>query len=210
MIDQNKINFALDALAKNDSDLVSAIKLVGYPEPRIRPKGFATLFSVVVSQQLSTHAARAIMGRANDLFNDNINAKDVLNFKDEQFRQIGLSRQKISYVKGLSEALESKQLNLDALETLDDDAVKKQITQIKGFGPWSAEIYLMFSLQREDIFPSGDLALLLALQRLKKLDHKPTPKEAIQLIKHWSPWRTVGSLFLWHYYKGGSDQVRLF
>jgi len=85
---------------------------------------------------------------------------------------------------------------------MDDEAAIKAIVALKGFGPWSAEIYLMFSLQRSDVFPSGDLALLVALQKLKGLDEKPTPAEAKEIIKHWSPWRSVGSLFLWHYYHG--------
>ncbi len=202
MIDKDKIKQGLDALANIDTELAIAIKEYGYPEPRVRPKGFSALFSIVMSQQLSTHAAKAIMGRALTLFNDDINPHAVLDTSDDKLRAIGLSRQKVNYVKGLSDAVVTKQIDLEGLEQLNDEQVAKEITGLKGFGTWSAEIYLMFSLQREDVFPAGDLALLLALQRLKGLAEKPTPKQATELLQHWSPYRTMGSLFLWHYYKG--------
>jgi len=202
MIDDAKVKQGLDAIAKVDKDVAKVIDEYGYPEPRVRHKGFSALFSIVVSQQLSTHAAKAIMKRANELFDNNINAKAVNDVADDELRAIGLSRQKVNYVKGLGLAIENNQIDLDALEHFDDEQVAKAITDLKGFGPWSAEIYLMFSLQREDIFPAGDLALQLALQRLKGLDEKPTPKEARALLEHWSPYRTIGSLFLWHYYQG--------
>lgn len=202
MIDHKKIKQGLDAIAKVDSDVAKAIELYAYPEPRIRPIGFSTLFSIVVSQQLSVHAAKAIMGRAEALFANDINAQAIGNTSEDALRSIGLSRQKINYVKGLSDAVASKQIDLDALDSLDNEQVAKEITALKGFGPWSAEIYLMFSLQREDVFPAGDLAILLALQRLKGLDEKPKPQEARKIIEHWSPYRTMGSLFLWHYYQG--------
>jgi len=83
----------------------------------------------------------------------------------------------------------------------DTEAINA-ITALRGFGHWSAEIYLMFSLKRQDVFPADDLALQVALGRLKSLSEKPTPKQARDLVAHWTPWRSVGSLFLWHYYQG--------
>ena len=88
------------------------------------------------------------------------------------------------------------------LPVLEDQEAIKTITALRGFGVWSAEIYLMFSLQRRDIFPANDLALQVALQRLKGLDNRPKEKQVRELIRHWSPWRSAGSLFLWHYYRG--------
>lgn len=202
MIDQVKIIDQLKKISKVDPQLAQALETYGYPEPRIREKGFKTLFSIVISQQLSIHAAKAIMKRAMGLFDNDISAYNVNNKSFEELRSIGLSKQKINYVQGLSSAIIEKQFDVDNLNRLNDAQVKSQITQLKGFGPWSAEIYMMFSLHREDIFPEGDLALQLALQRLKSLTERPTPKQAAQLIQHWSPWRTAGSLFLWHYYKG--------
>jgi DNA-3-methyladenine glycosylase II len=195
------IKQALDELASKDNDVATGLKLVGYPPPRIRPIGFETLFSIIVSQQLSTHAAAAIMGRAKELLPE-LKPQAVIDLPEGALRKIGLSHRKVEYATGLSEAILNGSFNPEKLEQLDNEAVKNEIIALKGFGPWSAEIYLMFSLQRQDIFPSGDLALLVALQKLKGLNEKPTPQQAQKLIEHWSPWRTTGSLFLWHYYHG--------
>lgn len=195
------IRQGLIEIASRDKDVKQALKLLGYPQPRIRPAGFETLFSIVVSQQLSTHSAAAIMGRARQLLPE-LNPASINNLSDGELRSIGLSRQKVDYIEGLSEAILSGRFDPKKLEQMDNKSAIEEIISLKGFGPWSAEIYLMFSLQRQDIFPSGDLALLLALQKLKGLAEKPTPRQAQSLLRHWSPWRSVGSLFLWHYYKG--------
>jgi DNA-3-methyladenine glycosylase II len=200
-MNQQIIKQGLDEISVIDKDVSKALKQRGYPSPRIRPRGFETLFNIVVSQQLSTHAAAAIMGRAKNLL-PNFNAESVLKLADGELREVGLSKQKVSYIEGLSEAVINGDLVLESLIDMDNETAIKSIVALKGFGPWSAEIYLMFSLQRTDIFPSGDLALLQSLQRLKNLDEKPTPKQAQKIIAHWSPWRSVGSLFLWHYYHG--------
>jgi len=200
-MNESIIKQALDELASKDDDVATGLELVGYPPPRIRPVGFETLFSIIVSQQLSTHAASAIMGRAKELL-PALTPQTVMNLPDGALRKIGLSHRKVEYATGLSQAIIDGNFKPEELEQLDNEAVKKEIIALKGFGPWSAEIYLMFSLQRQDVFPTGDLALLVALQKLKGLNEKPTPQQAQELIKHWSPWRTVGSLFLWHYYHG--------
>ena len=200
-MNKNTIKNGVDAIALVDKDVAKAVAIFGYPQPRVRAPGIETFFSIVVGQQLSTHAAAAIMNRARVLL-PVFNPESILSKTDEELRSIGLSKQKIVYVKGLAEAILNGEFDLDELQGLDDKTAIQTITALKGFGPWSAEIYCMFSLQRPDIFPSGDLALLIALQKLKGLAEKPSPKEAQQIVQHWSPWRSVGSLFLWHYYHG--------
>ena len=200
-MNESTIKQGLDAIALVDEDVAKALPTFGYPQPRIRPAGIETFFAIVVGQQLSTHAAAAIMNRAKELLTE-FSSENILSKTDEELRSIGLSKQKIGYVKGMAQAILNGSFNPDSLSNMDDATVIKTITELKGFGPWSAEIYAMFSLQRTDIFPSGDLALLIALQKLKGLDDKPTPKAAQKIIEHWSPWRSVGSLFLWHYYHG--------
>ena len=113
-----------------------------------------------------------------------------------------MSRRKIEYASGLALAIADNSFPIDALSAMDDEEAIISITSLRGFGRWSAEIYLMFSLGRRDIFPSDDLALLVALGRLKGIEKRPTPAQARQLIEHWSPWRSAGALFLWHYYRG--------
>ncbi|MGO2146516.1 DNA-3-methyladenine glycosylase family protein [Halomonas sp.] len=195
------IEQALKTLARADTDIARALPLVGAPSPRVRDKGFATFFSTIVSQQLSTEAARAIMSRVNTLLPE-LHAQAVLDTQGQALRDAGLSWRKIEYAKGLAEAELAGTFSADGLEHLSDEEVIATITQLRGFGRWSAEIYLMFSLKRPDIFPADDLALRVALGRLKGLDDKPTPKQARMLTQHWAPWRSVGSLFLWHYYRG--------
>ncbi|MGM0832538.1 DNA-3-methyladenine glycosylase [Halomonas qaidamensis] len=195
------IELAMEALAKADPDIARAYPLVGAPAPRQRDQGFATFFSTIVSQQISTGAARAIMGRVTSLLPE-LHAKAVMDVEDQALRDAGLSWRKVEYAKGLAEAELAGTFSADGLAMLSDDEAIAAITQLRGFGRWSAEIYLMFSLQRTDIFPADDLALRVALGRLKKLEDKPTPKQARQLVEHWAPWRSVGSLFLWHYYRG--------
>jgi len=200
-MDTKIIKHGLDEIALIDNDVADALAIYGYPPPRIRPAGIETFFSIVVGQLLSTHAAAAIMLRARELLPE-ITAEKILETRDEELRGVGLSKQKLIYIKGMAEAILDGSFDPEALNDLDDKTAIKTITALKGFGPWSAEIYCMFSLHRTDIFPSGDLALLVGLQKLKGLEEKPTPKEAQLIIEHWSPWRSVGSLFLWHYYHG--------
>ncbi|MGY0551680.1 DNA-3-methyladenine glycosylase family protein [Vreelandella sp. 2A-K22] len=197
----NTIEHAMAELAKADPDIARALPLVGAPSPRERDKGFATFFSTIVSQQLSTEAARAIMGRVNTLLPE-LHAKAVMEVEGQALRDAGLSWRKIEYAKGLAEAELAGTFSAEGLEQLSDDEAIAAITELRGFGRWSAEIYLMFSLQRPDIFPADDLALRVALGRLKGMDDNPTPKQARQLVEHWAPWRSMGSLFLWHYYRG--------
>ena len=200
-MDETTIQIGIAALCECDSDLARAVAQLGLPAPRIRPAGFETLLNTIVSQQISTEAARTIMGRVVATMGST--TPDALLALDVQvLRDAGLSFRKIDYARGLASAIYSGTLDIDALVTLDDQAAIAAITQLHGFGRWSAEIYLMFSLGRTDIFPADDLALQVALGRLKGLEKKPTPKQSRELIQHWAPWRSVGALFLWHFYRG--------
>ncbi|MCU7813104.1 MAG: DNA-3-methyladenine glycosylase 2 family protein [Candidatus Thiodiazotropha sp. (ex Notomyrtea botanica)] len=200
-MDTQHITIGMKALAKIDRDLKQAFEELGPPPPRIRPKGFETFLSTIVSQQISTEVARVIMGRVVDLLPE-ISANALLTVDDQALRKAGLSFRKIEYAKGMAEAVVSGSLDINGLDTMSDVEAIAAIMSLRGFGRWSAEIYLMFSLQREDIFPADDLALQVSLGRLKNLPNKPTKKQARELVAHWSPWRSVGSLFLWHYYRG--------
>ena len=203
-MNEQRIRQGLDALASIDDDVAQALALVGTPPPRIRPAGFETLLHTIVSQQISVEAARAIMGRVGEAMGE-LTPAALLALNSEQLRAAGLSARKVEYAQGLAEAIHSGSLEIGSLETMDDNAAIDAITQLRGFGRWSAEIYLMFSLGRSDIFPADDLALQVALGKLKGLDRKPTPKQCRELVAHWSPWRSVGSLLLWHYYRGAPN-----
>ncbi len=191
----------IDAIAASDKDVARAVADVGYPEPRLRDTGFQTFLSIIVSQQVSTEAAASIWQRVQTAVPD-MTPKKVARCKPDVLRSAGLSGRKVEYAQGLAAAILDGQFNPDELAEMSDDEVVKQIVSLRGFGPWSAEIYLMFSLQRPDVFAADDLALQIALQQLKGLSEKPSGKQARELVEHWSPRRTAGSVFLWHYYRG--------
>ena len=200
-MNQQKIKRHLNKLAMLDADLERGLELVRYPKPRIREQGFATLLSTVVGQQISTHAAAAVMHRVRALL-PKMEATEVLRLPPGALREAGLSLRKVEYVEGLAKAISEGRFDPSQLAAMDDSTAIKAITALRGFGPWSAEIYLMFSLQRSDIFPAGDLALRIALQKLKGIDTALDEKQARELVAAWSPYRSAGSLFLWHYYRG--------
>ena len=104
--------------------------------------------------------------------------------------------------EALAQAIDENRFEISRLAEMEDQAVIEAITALRGFGVWSAEIYLMFSLQRSDIFPAGDLAIRVALQKLKQIDSKLSEKQAREIVISWAPYRSAGSLFLWHYYRG--------
>ncbi len=203
-MNQAKIKRHLDKLAQIDPDLRRGLELVRYPKPRIREQGFDTFLSTIVSQQISTEAAASIMRRVRALLPD-MNAAAVLCLPAGALRDAGLSLRKVEYVEGLAQAMVEERFDPSELESMDDQRAIKAITSLRGFGPWSAEIYLMFSLQRSDIFPAGDLALRIALQKLKGIDTLLDEKQSRELVARWSPYRSAGSLFLWHYYRGAPN-----
>jgi DNA-3-methyladenine glycosylase II len=200
-LDQKQVINNIDNIACIDADVASAVDSIGYPQPRIRPQGFETFFSTIVGQQISTESAAAIMQRVRDLL-PRLDASSLLNLPEGALREAGLSTRKVEYAQGLANAILDGDFVPEDLQEMENKEAIRAITALRGLGVWSAEIYLMFSLQRDDIFPADDLALQVALQRLKGLAQRPTPKQAHALIEHWSPWRSAGSLFLWHYYRG--------
>jgi len=195
------IRNALDTLAARDGDLAEAIALVGYPEPRNREPGFAALLNIIVGQQVSALAAAAIRARLAEAV-DPLTPEKFLAAGDEILRAVGLSRRKVEYGCGLAEAMLSGTLDTDRFAEMPDDDVVQSLTDIRGLGRWSAEIYMLFALRRTDIWPAEDLAIQEALRRLKNLDERPARKISEEIVEPWRPFRGVAALFLWHYYKG--------
>ena len=181
-----------------------ALALTGPLPLRRRADGFETLFSAIVSQQVSTAAATAIWNRLAA-----IGATDpagVLAASDEALRAAGLSRQKIAYGR----AIAASGLDFAALRALPDADIVAELTRIKGIGVWTAEIYAMFSLGRADVFAPGDLALRDAAHRLFELEARPSEKALREMSLAWSPWRSVAARLLWAYYRSvrGREGVR--
>lgn len=196
-----RLKKALDEIAAGDKDVARALRRLGYPQPRRRPAGFATFLETIVSQQLSAKVAATITGRVKALLPE-MTPEALLALPEGALREAGLSGRKVEYAEGLARAIVAGKFAPEAFGALEDEAVIESIVALRGFGRWSAEIYLMFSLGRPDVFPADDLALQVALQRLKKLRTRPTAAVARTLVAHWAPWRSAGSLFLWHYHHG--------
>ena len=170
-------------------------KNFGFPSFDPREKGYLALKKTIIGQQLSIASAAAIWRRFIDA---DIRDEKILNGQaDTQLRNLGLSRQKISYLKSLAET----RLDFDQMEVMENEEVIDVLTAIKGIGLWTAEIYCIFSLRRLDIFPAGDLALQEATKYLLDLKSRPLEKEMRKLAKSWMPYRSVCAIILWHFYR---------
>ncbi len=198
-LDAARLHAGLHELAARDVDVARELARIGLPEPRVRPPGFATLLNVVTAQQVSTHAAKAIFGRLQALLGE-VTAPALLAHGDEALRGCGLSARKVAYARGLAEAVASGALDLDSLHDASDEEVVAAITALKGFGRWSADIYLLFALGRADAWPMGDLAVRLGLMRLKGWAERPDDAAMARQGEAWRPYRGCGAIFLWHYY----------
>ncbi len=200
-MDQETIIRGLDVLASFDSDVAAGLALVGYPKPRVRAEGFPGLLEIIAAQQISASAAASIRARLAALA-DPMPPGLFLELNDDTLRATGLSRPKIAYARGIAHAALDGRLDPDHIAELEDDAVVTALVDLKGIGRWTAEVYLLFSLGRRDVFPADDLALQEGLRRLKRLADRPAGKATREMVARWAPWRGVGALFLWHYYKG--------
>jgi DNA-3-methyladenine glycosylase II len=184
-----------DWLAQAEPRFAHALTLTGVPPLRRRPDGFAHLLSAIVSQQVSTHAARAIWGRMEAAGLTTPAA--VLAADDDTLRAPGLSQQKMRYAR----ALASVGIDFDALRRMPDEDVVSELVAVPGIGRWTAEIYAMFSLGRADVFAPADLALQESARRLFDLPDRPREAALRRMASDWTPWRSVAAGLLWAYYR---------
>lgn len=191
---------AMEALAGRDADFARAYAACGLPPVRRNPRGFRGLAGIIVSQQVSTASARAILGRLSERM-PTWSPGAFLALTEADHRAIGLSRPKSRYAIALAEDLVSRRLSLARLLQMEDEEAIAHLTQLKGFGRWSAEIYLLFSLGRPDVMPAADLALQVAAQRLKGLAERPTAQALYAMSEAWRPHRSAAARFLWHFYR---------
>jgi DNA-3-methyladenine glycosylase II len=186
---------------RRDPVLGAAIKRIGPcgMADRQRKDHLTALIGAIVSQQLSTKAAATIFGRFAALFPDNhiSSAPAIAAFDDATLRGVGLSGQKIGYLRDLCARIADGRLDLETLEALPDDHVIERLTSVKGFGRWTAEMFLMFRLHRPDVLPAGDLGIVNAIQRLYRLRKRPNAKRILKIGEAWRPYRSVASWYLW-------------
>lgn len=192
-------NLALEELKDWDKDLRAVLSMFGPPPMWKRKPGFPTLVLIILEQQVSLASARAAFNRLEHAL-PILTPQEFLKLDDKTLKKIGFSRQKARYVRLLAEALIDGSLDLDGLKKLDDDQVRKELIKLTGIGPWTADIYLVMALRRPDIFPSGDLALVTAVQEVKRLKSRPSQQKLESLSQKWKPWRAVAARICWHYY----------
>ena len=200
-LDEVQIRLGMDALAARDTDVAALREQIGDPPPRMRPPGFATLLQIMTAQQISTKAAAAIWKRLEDAAGQTPDHHWLDTQTVEDLRACGVGFRKIEHARGLAAAVHAKTLDLDNHAQASDEEIIRQIEALPGFGRWSAEIYLLFALERADVFPAGDLAMQIAFQRMRGLDRRPTALALRAMVADWAPWRGVGAMFLWHYYQ---------
>lgn len=166
---------------------------------RGRPKdAYGSLVRAVVGQQISAKAARTVYRRLMDLFGGNVpGASEVLTAREEDLRDAGLSARKVEYLRNLALRVQSGELNLDGLHHLPDEAVVEQLSEVRGIGRWSAEMFLIFYLNRPDVLPVGDLGIRRAAEQAYGLTIPPGPGELRKLAEPWRPHRTLACLYLW-------------
>ena len=190
----------LDALSIIEPRFGTALAQVGYPEPRIRPRGYETLLRTIVGQQVSFKAADAVWAKLAATLGD-VTAPDILLVASEDMlRGCGLSRQKQGYARSLAGLIMTGELDLHHLPTDDEEAIAL-LTQVKGIGRWSAEIYLLFAEGRPDIWPAGDLAVQIDVGAIMQLPERPSEKAVRDIGEAWRPHRGAAAIFAWHHYK---------
>ncbi len=194
------LNAALDALAAIEPAFAVALTRAGYPEPRVRDRGYATLLRTIVGQQVSVAAAQSIWNKLEVQIGDLTDPATIADTSDEQLRAAGLSRQKASYARSLADEVMSGRLDLGRLPEDDEEAIK-QLVKIKGIGRWSAEIYLLFAEGRPDVWPAGDLAVQIEIGRILGHDERPAEKLMRDLAEGWRPHRGAAAILAWHHYK---------
>lgn len=196
--DHAQLTLAVKALAKQCEIIRAAHKVVGVPEWRVRPAGYAGLARAIAFQQLSTKAAGTIWGRVEVLVGK-VTPRSILETDIDALRACGLSRPKISHLRSIATAIEDGSLSFRRLAKASDDDARAELVAVKGIGPWTADVYLMFALGRWDVFPHADIGLSEAYRMLTGERKRHPPKRFLRTGERWRPYRGVAAHMLWSY-----------
>jgi DNA-3-methyladenine glycosylase II len=185
-------------LCQKDPDFAVVVATLGIPPLWKREEGLATLMHIILEQQVSLASAQAMFERICRICKPE--AEEIRALGEEGLKANGVTRQKARYIVGISEAVASGELDFTALCTMSDNEVRRELMKFKGVGVWTADVYLLMALSRTDVFPSGDLALQIAAQEVKRLPKRPTASELETLAEQWRPYRAVAARVLWQWY----------
>ena len=197
--DSSNFQKICNKLCRIDKELNSIIRQYGYPPMWTRPTTFQTLILFILEQQVSLASAYAAFKKLKERIGY-ITPSKILSLTDEELRSCYFSRQKIVYARELAKAVQSKQLRLARFSNAHEDEVRLELKKIKGIGDWTVDVYLMHSLQRTDLFPLGDIALVNSLKETKQLHPGITKEKMLKISEPWRPYRTIASMILWHAY----------
>ncbi|MES2371994.1 MAG: DNA-3-methyladenine glycosylase 2 family protein [Bacteroidota bacterium] len=186
-------------LAKKDPHIKEIIKQHGYPPFWSRKPSFETLIHIILEQQVSLASAKAALVKLKEKIGA-ITPKKLLLLSDEELKACYFSRQKIVYARCLANAIESGEISIKKLQHLPDEEVRSSLTQIKGIGNWTVDVFLMMVLHRTDLFPTGDIALMNSVKHIKQLPSHTTKETILELAESWRPHRTVAAFLFWHAY----------
>ena len=187
---------AIQYLQKTDVIFKNIIDKYGIPTIPIRPEGFQTLVLLILEQQVSVDSAKATFLKINAEVVA-IEPENLIHLSDEAFRNLGVSRQKASYIRALSEAIISKQIDLESFSSKSAEKIRDELIKIKGIGNWTIDVYLMFCLQNPDIIPLGDIAVVNTIKELLAIEDKIFMQS---YVEKWSPHKSMATFLLWHYY----------
>ena len=198
---QKSLALAARELAARDKTLAGILATYGDPPLWRRATGFQTLVHIILEQQVSLKSAKAMLVRLEGAIQP-LTPLRFIELGDGYLRSLGVTRQKSAYLLHLADSIANGELSFTRLARMSDDEARLALTQIKGIGSWSADVYLLMAMRRADIWPAGDLALAVAMQDLKGLPHRPGPDELERLAEQWRPHRAVAARMLWQYYLG--------
>ena len=197
--DETNFNTICDQLASRDADLRRVLDSHRYPPLWRRTPSFETLVHIILEQQVSLASALAAMNKLKEKTGI-ITPSSLLALSNEELRACYFSRQKTKYTQHLASSIIEGELILEALPAMDNEAVRTTLTKIKGIGNWTVDVYLMMVLQRCDLFPLGDVALMTSIKEVKKLPKETTKEEIIEIAYQWKPYQTIAAFILWHAY----------
>jgi DNA-3-methyladenine glycosylase II len=198
---QKTLALAARELAARDETLAAIHATYGDPPLWRRATGFQTLAHIILEQQVSLKSAKAMLNRLESAIQP-FTPLRFIELGDDHLRRLGVTRQKSAYLIGLADSIVSGELSFTKLARMSDDEARLALTRLKGIGSWSADVYLLMAMRRADIWPSGDLALAVAMHELKGLQNRPRPMELEKLAEQWRPHRAVAARMLWQYYLG--------
>ena len=183
---------------RKDPKMDEIIEQVGEYNIKITKNRYQSLVEAIIAQQLSGYAADSILKRFKKLYKSKFpKPVDVIKTSNPKLRSVGLSKMKISYIKDLSKKIELNELKIRSFSSKDDEFIIEQLTSVKGIGRWTAEMFLIFSLGRQDVLPVGDLGLKKGIQLMYSLKELPKEKEIEEFAESWRPYRTVATWYLW-------------